>query len=312
MSTLTSPSLPLTGEQPTASTEVSEPEIVSPNSSVASSESSVEKNITMEDFVDIEKAHYTFPERLMELLKDGNVEEALFWLPGGNAFGIRPKIFFDVVLSKYFQGTKYESFTRKLNRWGFRRLANQGVAQNTVAYYNKNFKHGHPELLKKMRSGNRANNSAVDIPPNSVAANPFQEAVFAALQNPPGGGDVNSLREFLKQQSIIAARQAQANAAQQALLDTRKTQATLSLPLQSSPGIAEALNALQHRARLRTVQQLAMSNVNGTASIDSLRNALISNAKAKIGNAAPTPSGLNPQLTELILLRARLGLGSGL
>jgi hypothetical protein len=44
-----------------------------------SSDSSTEKPaLTMEDFVEIEKAHYTFPERLMELLEEGEAETAMW------------------------------------------------------------------------------------------------------------------------------------------------------------------------------------------------------------------------------------------
>ena len=70
----------------------------------------------------------SFPERLMSLLQNsdneisGNtvvvdVTRAMRWMPGGDAFLIVPSIFYDVVLDGHFHGTKFESFTRKLNRW---------------------------------------------------------------------------------------------------------------------------------------------------------------------------------------------------
>lgn len=65
----------------------------------------------------IDKALMTFPERLMSLLEGGSVEDAMWWLPDGDAFCLVPKIFSEKVLDKFFQGTKFESFTRKLNRW---------------------------------------------------------------------------------------------------------------------------------------------------------------------------------------------------
>ena len=76
------------------------------SNTVVSSDEADKPILTMDDFVDIEKAHYTFPERLMELLEGEKVKEAMWWLPGGCAFAIRPKIFYDVVLSKYFQGLR--------------------------------------------------------------------------------------------------------------------------------------------------------------------------------------------------------------
>lgn len=58
-----------------------------------------------------------FPEKLMSLLDGGKVPDAMWWLPDGDAFCLIPVVFAERVLDKYFQGTKFESFTRKLNRW---------------------------------------------------------------------------------------------------------------------------------------------------------------------------------------------------
>jgi HSF-type DNA-binding len=71
----------------------------------------------IDELVDFERMQFTFPERLMDLLQSGSVETAMRWLPRGEAFAVVPKVFYDVVLLCHFQGTKFESFTRKLNRW---------------------------------------------------------------------------------------------------------------------------------------------------------------------------------------------------
>lgn len=59
----------------------------------------------------------TFPERLMDLLSNEEAKDAMWWLPSGDSFAIQPKKFSESILNKYFQGTKLESFTRKMNRW---------------------------------------------------------------------------------------------------------------------------------------------------------------------------------------------------
>lgn len=64
-----------------------------------------------------ERVVFTFPERLMELLDDEVALDSMWWLEDGKGFCVDPKVFADKVLNKYFQGTKFESFTRKLNRW---------------------------------------------------------------------------------------------------------------------------------------------------------------------------------------------------
>jgi len=76
----------------------------------------------------------TFPEKLMELLNKGECGESLMWLPNGQAFALQPMRFMKEVLPKHFEGTKFESFTRKLNRWGFKRIAGDDAPEDTFAY----------------------------------------------------------------------------------------------------------------------------------------------------------------------------------
>ncbi|KAL3798890.1 hypothetical protein ACHAW5_004130 [Stephanodiscus triporus] len=74
-----------------------------------------------------------FPMRLHELLADPTVRDVISWLPHGRSFVIlRPDVFANRVLPRYFANEgyqmkagvhKYPSFTRKLNRWGFRQTS---------------------------------------------------------------------------------------------------------------------------------------------------------------------------------------------
>lgn len=300
----------------------------------------------MEDFVDIEKAHFTFPERLMELLQEEQVKDAMWWLPGGHAFAIRPKIFYDAVLSKYFQGTKFESFTRKLNRWGFRRLASQGVPQSTVAYYHKMFKQGQPDMVKNMRSGNKSKfNETTDKPmaaPSSVRDAGASQPMLAMSQPAAAARHVNetaearTLRDYLRNQSIVAARQAQehqvvaaAAAAlrhHQAAAQHEKGHSSLlaaSLQLRGSeagPAASMAMHqnlvAMQKRARLMAAQQYAA--LHGQPSVQNIREQLFSgmnmsllDTPALTAAAAPQADALSSsqQLVRLMLLREQFGGG---
>jgi HSF-type DNA-binding len=58
-----------------------------------------------------------FPEKLMSLLDGEEMSDSMWWLPDGDSFCLVPVVFAERVLDKHFQGTKFESFTRKLNRW---------------------------------------------------------------------------------------------------------------------------------------------------------------------------------------------------
>jgi len=58
----------------------------------------------------------TFPEKLISLLNEGQVSDSMWWLPDGDAFCLQPQRFSEKVLEPHFR-CKFESFTRKLNRW---------------------------------------------------------------------------------------------------------------------------------------------------------------------------------------------------
>lgn len=101
----------------------------------------------------IESGFMSFPEKIMMLLNKELASDAMWWLPDGDAFCILPAPFTEKVLDKHFQGTKFESFTRKLNRWGFKRVADDGIPSNAIAFYHNLFHKDKPELLKDMSGG---------------------------------------------------------------------------------------------------------------------------------------------------------------
>lgn len=95
-----------------------------------------------------------FPQRLMQILDDSELTDVISWLPHGRSFVIiRPDVFSEKVLPRYFpstdsrSSTKYPSFTRKLNRWGFRQ-ATRGP--DTGAFHHPYFKRDEPELCLDM------------------------------------------------------------------------------------------------------------------------------------------------------------------
>ena len=66
----------------------------------------------------------------------------------GKGFIVHDKKRFEaLVLPKYFQGTKFTSFTRRLNRWNFTRVPR---GPEMGAYYNPNFLRGMPQLVEDM------------------------------------------------------------------------------------------------------------------------------------------------------------------
>jgi len=106
-----------------------------------------------------------FPQRLMQILEDTSISDVITWLPHGKSFWIlRPEAFTEKILPVYFPESraasstksketsspssyKYPSFTRKLNRWGFRQVTK---GPDAGAFHHKFFKRCEPDLCLRM------------------------------------------------------------------------------------------------------------------------------------------------------------------
>lgn len=84
---------------------------------------------------------------------------SIAWIPDGKSFVIRnPDVFTRQVLPKFFKATKFQSFTRKLYRWGFRQV-NRGIGpDDPIIFGNEYFQRDDEELMVKMRSVTAAAN----------------------------------------------------------------------------------------------------------------------------------------------------------
>lgn len=91
----------------------------------------------------------------MEILSNEEHSDIISWLPHGNGFLIhKKKAFANEILPNHFKASKFTSFTRKLNRWGFSRAPR---GPETGAYFHKLFCRDKPELCLQMtsNSGNK-------------------------------------------------------------------------------------------------------------------------------------------------------------
>ena len=70
-------------------------------------------------------------------------------MPHGRAFIVKkPKVFTSNILPRFFKHTKYLSFTRQVNLWGFKRITR---GADCGAYYHELFLRGRPYLAMRMR-----------------------------------------------------------------------------------------------------------------------------------------------------------------
>jgi len=120
-------------------------------SSIKASDDDLEEEIPM-----------SFPQRLMEILNNEEHSDVISWLPHGKGFIMyKKKKFAAQVLPKYFKQSKFTSFTRKLNRWGFVRVTR---GPETGAYYHQFFQRGNLRLCMQMSCQSSSNKPGV-LPP---------------------------------------------------------------------------------------------------------------------------------------------------
>jgi len=100
----------------------------------------------------------SFPQRLMQMLDSDEFSGIVFWSGYGNSFCINTREFIQKVLDVYFLGSKFESFIRKLNRWGFKRTYHQDFHRETIGYQHPMFHKGQLELLTSLSNGKKIEN----------------------------------------------------------------------------------------------------------------------------------------------------------
>lgn len=93
-----------------------------------------------------------FPWKLHRILDDADAKgfnDIISWVPSENGFKVhKTKQFDEEIMPKYFDKTKYKSFQRQLNMWGFDRV---GQGPYKGAYLHDCFIRGQPKLCENMQ-----------------------------------------------------------------------------------------------------------------------------------------------------------------
>jgi hypothetical protein len=115
-----------------------------------------------------------FPWKLHQMLEDAQTyhyEAIVSWLPQGQGFRVHnPDHFVDQVMTRHFKQTKYKSFQRQLNMWGFERV-NYGPHRG--GYSHEFFVRDQETLCHRMirqKLKGTANQSSASKNKNSAAA----------------------------------------------------------------------------------------------------------------------------------------------
>jgi len=90
-----------------------------------------------------------FAEKLHLILNSNDCRHAVAWLPSGRSFCITDQDeFVKKILPKFFREAKFESFSRRLKRWGFRKVYTTGMSQ--IIFSHDLFHRDRPDLCKVM------------------------------------------------------------------------------------------------------------------------------------------------------------------
>ena len=81
----------------------------------------------------------TFPSKLYEILSSPDADASIIsWLPHGMAWKVHDSERFEKeIIPKHFKLTKFSSFTRQVNGWGFKRICkgkDKGGFYHTVSF----------------------------------------------------------------------------------------------------------------------------------------------------------------------------------
>jgi hypothetical protein len=118
----------------------------------------------------------SFADKLHAVLSNKHLANTVTWLPSGKAFCILDKeSFTKKVLPTYFREAKFESFSRRIKRWGFRKMHTTGLKQ--VIYTHDLFQRDCIDLSKMMNG--RAGQAASSAAPQDVVvdAAKFEDAM---------------------------------------------------------------------------------------------------------------------------------------
>ncbi|KAL7476955.1 hypothetical protein ACHAW6_002779 [Cyclotella cf. meneghiniana] len=94
-----------------------------------------------------------FPNRLISLLEDEDVQKVMHWLPCGRAFEIvDPELCAETVLKNHFNSVKFESFIVRLKKWGFSRTDTKVNGRyRSMTFSSELFRRDKPHLCHRMK-----------------------------------------------------------------------------------------------------------------------------------------------------------------
>lgn len=149
-----------------------------------------------------------FPQKLMQLLKNDEAPDAIWWLEDGESFAIEQENFTKVmnkVSRTSKKKVKLDSILRNLYRWGFKKLKDRDMPANVLAYSHPKFKRDAcVELQTFSKKSNESSTCASSGAPSFAAPPPTALARALSARAQAGYGE-NWNEEGAADKSTMAA-----------------------------------------------------------------------------------------------------------
>jgi len=239
------------------------------------------------------KHKQTFAQKLMHILSLRECHNAIRWMPNGCAFCIvDSKALLDSVLPKYFKEAKYTSFTRKLNRWGFKHFtlptASDPSADKEMSIYtHEKFLRDNPNLCQQMDGGHRRRNSQKESSEDEVS-----HAGLESSQGPnvASGIHQDNMAQQLQQQNAMMQQMQQLQ--QQNMLMQQLQQQQLQQQQHQQMGQNQANQA-------PTFDMSALNSMGGNGGVPNLNSMMgsFNNNASSMGNQGNMNSLMDGQST---------------
>lgn len=132
-----------------------------------------------------------FPAKMFAILSRPELAHIVSWMPHGRSWKVhKPREFEVKVIPAYFEHSKFSSFIRQANGWGFRRMNRKGSPDRN-SYYHEQFLRGKPYLLKEMKRPLQNMKPLADVNTEPYLERISQENPLPEMKQEPTEGERN-------------------------------------------------------------------------------------------------------------------------
>jgi hypothetical protein len=236
-----------------------------------------------------------FPLKLHDMLENIEVLEpelahVISWQPHGRCFLVhKPKLFADLVLSRFFQQKKYASFQRQLNLYGFNRITK---GPDRGSYYHELFLRGKKFLCRDI------NRMKIKGTGARMASNPEAEPIFYQMPQLSATTDATPATITEDHNTNNDIKSSLSSAVQ--VMPPLKVTSQLAYPMPGSQEELDELDFVFGNMPFHSINQLQESRRHSLMAIQQRRNTLVKELSKRNSKVASQSSLSNLSNTPAI------------